>query len=69
MPKLTQLMCIETNLRRITHALKQCQRQVNALEHLLIPELQSEKRWIEQSLEERDREAIFQTKRLKAKAS
>ena len=67
LPQLAQLMCIETNLRRIAYALKQCQRQVNALEHLLIPELQSEKKRIEQSLEEKDREAIFQTKRLKAK--
>lgn len=67
LPQLTQLMCIETNLRRITHALKRCQRQVNALEYLLIPELQSEKKRIEQSLEEKEREAIFQTKRLKAK--
>jgi V/A-type H+-transporting ATPase subunit D len=67
LPQLAQLMCIETNLRRIAQALKQCQRQVNALEHLLIPELQSEKKRIEQSLEEKDREAIFQTKRLKAR--
>ncbi|MDQ7010302.1 MAG: V-type ATP synthase subunit D [Mariprofundaceae bacterium] len=66
-PELLQLMCTETNLRRISRALKQCQRQVNALEQLLIPELRSEQRQIEQRLEEKEREAVFQSKRLKAR--
>jgi len=67
LPELLQLMCTETNLRRIARALKQCQRQVNALEQLLIPELRNEQRQIEQRLEEKEREAVFQGKRLKAR--
>ncbi|MFQ5581162.1 MAG: V-type ATP synthase subunit D [Mariprofundaceae bacterium] len=67
LPELLQLMCKETNLRRIARALKQCQRQVNALEQLLIPELCNERTRIEQRLEEKDREAVFQNKRLKAR--
>lgn len=67
MPELAKLMALETNIRRITAALKQTHRQVNALNQVIIPELAREKIRIEQQLEEKEREAIFQVKRLKAR--
>lgn len=67
MPELVKLMTLETNIRRITAALKQTHRQVNALNQVIIPELAREKIRIEQQLEEKEREAIFQIKRLKAR--
>ncbi|GGK56463.1 V-type ATP synthase subunit D [Amphritea balenae] len=67
MPDLVTLMSLETNIRRIADSLKQCHRQVNALNQVVIPELAQEKSRIEQRLEEKEREAIFQVKRLKAR--
>lgn len=67
LPELVKLMALETNIRRIAAALKQCHRQVNALNQVIIPELAQEKKRIEQRLEEKEREAIFQVKRLKAR--
>ncbi|MDX1301474.1 V-type ATP synthase subunit D [Photobacterium sp.] len=67
MPELVKLMALETNIRRIAAALKQCHRQVNALNQVIIPELAREKNRIEQQLEEKERETIFQIKRLKAR--
>lgn len=67
MPELIKLMALETSIRRIATALKQCHRQVNALNQVVIPELTEEKVRIELRLEEKEREAIFQVKRLKAR--
>ncbi|WP_432473082.1 V-type ATP synthase subunit D [Amphritea sp. HPY] len=67
LPELVKLMALETNIRRIAAALKQCHRQVNALNQVIIPELAQEKNRIEQRLEEKERESIFQIKRLKAR--
>lgn len=64
---LVQLMNIETCLRRLIRALQRVQRQVNALEVIVIPELEAERRYIEQTMEEREREALFQLKRLREK--
>jgi len=66
-PQLIELMNIETNVRRIAVALKQCHRQVNALTQVIIPELVKAKSLIEQRLEEKERETIFQVKLLKAR--
>jgi vacuolar-type H+-ATPase subunit D/Vma8 len=60
-------MNTETNIRRISIALKRCQRQVNALTEVVIPELSQERIRVEQRLEEKEREAIFQVKLLKAR--
>ncbi len=67
LPALVELMNMETNIRRIAVALKQCHRKVNALTEVIIPELEQEKTRIEQNLEEKEREAIFQVKLLKAR--
>lgn len=69
MPELTDLMNQETNIRRIAVALKRSHRQVNALTQVVIPELEHEKIRIEQRLEEKERETIFQVKLLKARQS
>ena len=68
MPDLIRLMAVESNIRRISGALKRCQRQVNGLEHAVIPALRADQRRIEQRLEETEREALFQVKRLKGRA-
>jgi V/A-type H+-transporting ATPase subunit D len=66
LPRLQQLMNVESNVRRIAISLKRCQRQINALSHIILPELEGDKIRIEQGLEEREREALFQVKRMRA---
>jgi V/A-type H+-transporting ATPase subunit D len=52
---------------RLAKEVKKTQRRVNALEKMVIPESKAIKTFITDSLEEREREAVFSTKRLKAR--
>jgi V/A-type H+-transporting ATPase subunit D len=56
---------IEVSCRRVATELLKTQRKVNALENIFIPEYRDTIRFIESSLEEKEREALFQLKRLK----
>ena len=50
---------------RLAKEVRKTQRRVNALEKMVIPESKAIRSYIEASLEEREREAVFSTKRLK----
>ncbi|MBN1874558.1 MAG: V-type ATP synthase subunit D [Anaerolineae bacterium] len=52
---------------RLAWELRKTQRRVNALEHIFIPDYEDTVAYIESELEEREREAVFRVKRLKAK--
>jgi V/A-type H+-transporting ATPase subunit D len=52
---------------RLAKEVRKTQRRVNALEKMVIPESRAVKTFIEASLEEREREAVFSTKLLKAR--
>jgi V/A-type H+-transporting ATPase subunit D len=52
---------------RLAKEVRRTQRRVNALEKMVIPESKAIKSFIESSLEEREREAVFSTKLLKAR--
>jgi V/A-type H+-transporting ATPase subunit D len=52
---------------RLAKEVRKTQRRVNALEKMVIPESKAIKGFIEASLEEREREAVFSTKLLKAR--
>jgi V/A-type H+/Na+-transporting ATPase subunit D len=67
LPALVRLAEIEVSCRRLAAELQKTQRRVNALEHLFIPEHRDTIRFIEGSLEEREREAFFHMKRAKAR--
>ena len=62
-----ELAPIETKLKKLGEEIKKTSRRVNALEQRLIPRLNAEKRYIQQVLEEREREDIFRLKRIKGK--
>lgn len=51
---------------RLATELRRTQRRVNALEHLFIPQYAETAKFIEESLEEKDREERFRLKRVKA---
>jgi V/A-type H+-transporting ATPase subunit D len=67
LPALIHLAELEVSCRRLAAELQKTQRRVNALEHVFIPQYRDTIRFIEASLEEKEREALFQLKRLKAR--
>jgi V/A-type H+/Na+-transporting ATPase subunit D len=63
--QLARLGETEVSCLRLAVELQKTQRKVNALEHVFIPEYRDTIRFIEATLEEREREALFHLKRLK----
>lgn len=57
----------ETRLRRLGEEISRTNRRVNALEQIRIPELMGQVRFIEQALDERQREELFRLKKVKKK--
>ena len=63
--KLARLAQIETTLYRLANELKKTQRRANALSNIFIPEYRDTIKYLEDSLEEKERETLFQLKRVK----
>lgn len=57
----------ETRLRRVGAEINKTNRRVNALDEIRIPQLQRQVRFIEQTLDERQREELFRLKKVKKK--
>ena len=58
---------IRTVVWRLADEVKKTQRRVNALDKLVIPQTEETKKYIENVLEEKERENIFVLKSLKKK--
>lgn len=56
---------VETTIYRLAKEIKVTQKRANALEQVIIPELERAKREIESHLEERERDEFFKLKRLR----
>ncbi|MBN2373610.1 V-type ATP synthase subunit D [bacterium] len=63
--KLARLAEIEVSLLRLAHELKKTQRRSNALNHIVIPQCKESIKYMENTLEEKEREEFFQLKRVK----
>lgn len=59
------IAAIETRLRRLGDEIQKARRRVNALEHIVIPNLREQVKYIQMSLEERAREDLFRLKKVK----
>jgi V/A-type H+-transporting ATPase subunit D len=57
----------EMRLRRLAEEIGRTTRRVNALDNVLIPRLETERNYIQMVLEERAREDLFRSKRVKVK--
>ena len=58
---------VETAMKKMLEEIETTKRRVNALEFKLLPELHENKEFIDQKLEEQEREEIFRLKKIKAK--
>ena len=58
---------VETAMKKMLTEIETTKRRVNALEFKLLPELYNNQEYIEQKLEEQEREEIFRLKKIKAK--
>jgi V/A-type H+-transporting ATPase subunit D len=55
----------ETALKRLGGEIQMTRRRVNALEQVLIPQLRSQAKYIENTIDEREREDLFRLKKVK----
>jgi V/A-type H+-transporting ATPase subunit D len=58
---------VETAMRKMLEEIEKTKRRVNALEFKLLPDLRENQEYIEQKLEEQEREEIFRLKKIKGK--
>jgi V/A-type H+-transporting ATPase subunit D len=62
---IVQVAQVEASAWRLAFEIKKTQRRVNALENVFIPEFREIIKFIQDTLEERERETFFQMKRIK----
>jgi V/A-type H+-transporting ATPase subunit D len=67
MRRLIELAELEIAFQRLAVELRKTQKRVNALQNLLIPQYRETLTYMEDGLEEREREALFQLKRVQAR--
>lgn len=65
-PLMTQVAYLESTSWKLISEINKTQRRINALENFIIPETQETMKFINNILEEKDRETLFQIKRIKA---
>ncbi len=65
--KLIKLVEVEETIIRLGEEIKKTKRRVNALEHMMIPQLKATQRYIKMRLEEMERENFFRLKTVKRK--
>ncbi|MFZ0004936.1 MAG: V-type ATP synthase subunit D [Methanoregula sp.] len=63
---LIKLAEIETAMRRLGAEIQMNRRRVNALEQILIPELKTQAKYIQNAIDEREREDLFRLKKVKS---
>jgi V/A-type H+-transporting ATPase subunit D len=67
MRRLIELAELEIAFQRLAVELRKTQKRVNALQNLLIPQYQATLNYMEDGLDEREREALFQLKRVRTR--
>lgn len=63
---MSEVAYLESTAWKLVHEVKKTQRRINALDNFVIPETASTMKFIKEILEEKDRETLFQVKRIKA---
>ncbi len=60
-----EVAAVETKLKRLGDEIQKTRRRVNALDYIVIPQLQQQIKFIKMALEERAREDLFRLKKVK----
>lgn len=60
-----EIAAIETKLKRLGEEIQKTRRRVNALENVVLPQLQETVKYIQMALDERAREELFRLKKVK----
>ena len=60
-----EIAAIETKLKRLGEEIQKTRRRVNALDYVIIPQLQEQVKYIQMALDERAREELFRLKKVK----
>ncbi len=60
-----EVAAVETKLKRLGEEIQKTRRRVNALDYIVIPQLQQQIKFIKMALEERAREDLFRLKKVK----
>lgn len=60
-----EIAAIETKLKRLGEEIQKTRRRVNALDYVVIPQLQQQLKYIQMALDERAREELFRLKKVK----
>ncbi|MGL4393880.1 MAG: V-type ATP synthase subunit D [Brevinema sp.] len=63
---MAEVAYLESTAWRLVNEIKKTQRRINSLDNFVIPETASTMKFIKEILEEKDRETLFQVKRIKA---
>ncbi len=66
-PLMAEVAYLESTAWRLVSEINKTQRRINALENFVIPDAQDTMKFIKDILEEKDRETLFQIKRIKEK--
>ena len=66
-PLMAEVAYLESTAWKLVTEIKKTQRRINALENFVIPDTQDTMKFIKEILEEKDRETLFQIKRIKDK--
>ncbi len=60
-----EIAAIETKLKRLGEEIQKTRRRVNALDYVVIPQLEEQVKYIQMALDERAREELFRLKKVK----
>jgi len=60
-----EIAAIETKLKRLGEEIQRTRRRVNALDYVVIPQLEEQVKYIQMALDERAREELFRLKKVK----
>ncbi|MGL4560736.1 MAG: V-type ATP synthase subunit D [Brevinema sp.] len=63
---MSEVAYLESTAWKIVNEIKKTQRRINSLDNFVIPETATTMKFIKEILEEKDRETLFQVKRIKA---